>query len=45
MGKIIMGVAIGLAILELASDAIVETAEEACLKAYRMGYEKGKWGF
>ena len=45
MGKIIMGVAIGLAILELASDAIVETAEEDCLQAYRMGYDMGKWGF
>ena len=45
MSKILMGIAIGLAILELASDAIVETAEEACLKAYRMGYDKGKWGF
>ena len=45
MSKILMGVAIGLAILELASDTIVETAEEACLKAYRMGYDKGKWGF
>ena len=45
MSKILMGVAIGLAILELTSDAIVETAEEACLKAYRMGYDKGKWGF
>ena len=45
MSKILMGVAIGMAILELTSDAIVETAEEACLKAYRMGYDKGKWGF
>ena len=35
----------GLAVIEVASEMLCDVAEEACLKAYRMGYDKGRWSF